>query len=82
MTHSELVAQINVNHLTPQCRTLYRHLKQRKDKGVSQLEAMLLHRIAALPRRISDLEEAGIQINRERKIDETGRAYVRYSLAV
>ncbi|MGZ2448520.1 hypothetical protein ACVIRO_001274 [Rhizobium ruizarguesonis] len=81
MTHAQLVSQIAVNHLTPQCRKLYKHLQSRKAHGVSQMEAMLLLRIAALPRRISDLEEAGIEISRERKVDETGHAYVRYSLA-
>ncbi len=80
MTHKEFVDQINVNGLSPQCRTLYRHLTQRKAAGISQMEATLLYKIMALPRRIADLKEAGIHIKAENKVDQTGTRYARYSL--
>ncbi|MGY5795186.1 helix-turn-helix domain-containing protein len=79
MTHQELVTQINVNHLSPQCKKLYKHLKT--VGSISQMEASLVHKIMALPRRISDLREAGIEINRELKEDATGTRYARYTLA-
>lgn len=51
------------------------------DKGLSitGYQAQALYRIASLPRRINDIEELGVKINRERKADATGRAYVQYS---
>ena len=56
-------------------------IKKHFNKGlsISGYEAQDLYRIASLPRRINDLEETGMTINRERKADATGRAYVRYS---
>jgi len=56
-------------------------IKKHFNKGLSlsAYEAMNLYRIASLSRRINDLEEQGTKINRERKADATGRAYVRYS---
>ncbi len=49
-------------------------------RSISNYEARDLYRIASLPRRISDLEEMGIVITRQRKVDPTGRRYVRYSM--
>lgn len=67
---------------TPQLKTLLTHLIQRREDGLSQLEATHLYQIAALPRRIADLKDAGIPIVKARKLDPRGRAYVRYFLAV
>ena len=65
---------------SPQLRTLIQHLRSRPDRGISQLEASALYRIAALPRRMADLSEAGVPIRKERRPDPTGRSYVRYFL--
>jgi len=46
--------------------------------SISNIEAQALYRIRALPRRISDLEECGFPISRERRVDNTGQRYVRY----
>lgn len=46
--------------------------------SISGLEAITVHRIYALPRRIKDLEECGHQFIRERRRDVTGKRYVRY----
>ena len=54
------------------------HLK--RVGNISRIEADHLYRIAALPRRISDLEEMGYVIARELKRDITGRRYTRYYL--
>lgn len=53
--------------------------KHFETKSISAYEAQGLYRIASLSRRINDLEVEGVVINRERKVDATGRAYVRYS---
>lgn len=56
--------------------------KHLRDVGsISNIEAQALYRVRALPRRISDLEEAGFAIRRERKLDNTGQRYVRYFAA-
>jgi DNA-binding MarR family transcriptional regulator len=76
-----LCAAANVAEMgSPQQQIILRHLRERKDHGLSQFEAQNLYRIAALPRRISDLEEQGVSIRRERKQDPTGRSYTRYFL--
>lgn len=59
-----------------QTQTLLKHLK--KVGSISNLEAIHVHRIHALPRRISDLEEQGHEFIRERRKDVTGKRYVRY----
>jgi hypothetical protein len=60
-----------------QLQLLKNHFKQ--GKSISHYEAMNLYRIASLSRRINDLEDKGIVINRVHKKDPTGRTYVRYS---
>jgi hypothetical protein len=66
--------------MTPQMKTLLEHLQ--KHNNISQAEASLLYKIRALPRRISDLKEAGINIRRELRVDPTGDRYARYFLVV
>lgn len=64
--------------MTPQVKTLLTHLQ--KHGSISQAEAATVYRIRALPRRISDLKEAGHKITRELKQDPTGQRYARYTL--
>ncbi len=64
--------------MTPQANTVLKHLQQHG--SISQAEAATVYRIRALPRRISDLKEAGHKITRELKKDPTGQRYARYSL--
>lgn len=59
-----------------QRQTLLKHLG--KVGSISNLEAITVHRIYALPRRISDLEAEGHQFIREHRKDVTGKRYVRY----
>lgn len=49
--------------------------------SISNVEAWNIYKIRALPRRISDLEAAGINIKRVWKKDLTGQRYVRYVTA-
>jgi len=49
-------------------------------RSITRISADHLYRIAALPRRIADLEARGHKIVRTRKVDATGRFYVEYSL--
>lgn len=70
---------------SPQLRVLYNYLASERglDKGISDMEARLVHRINALPRRIADLtEKFGCKIEKLRKVDPTDRAYVRYYLVL
>jgi hypothetical protein len=82
-TAATLCAIHNVAEMgSPQQKIILAHLRERRDAGLSQFEALHLYRVAALPRRIADLEAAGVPIRRERREDPTGRAYVRYYLEV
>ena len=70
---------------TPQLRTLYKFLTSDRglDKGISDMEARMVYRINALPRRMSDLQQRfGCTIEKLRKLDPTGRPYVRYYLVL
>ena len=60
----------------PQTALLLDHFEVRQD--ISDVEARVLFRIRALPRRISDLEARGYRFRREWKKDSTGQRYVRY----
>lgn len=54
-----------------------------KRRSISAMEAIGLYRIHSLSRRICDLKKAhpSLKIVKTRKVDTTGRAYVRYGLA-
>jgi DNA-binding HxlR family transcriptional regulator len=70
--------------LSNQARSIYRHLKRTGKKGISAAEAMMDYGItsATLSRRICDLEEVGIRVERLRKRHPiTARRYTRYVLA-
>ncbi len=67
---------------TPQQKLILQHLRERRLHGLSQFEALHLYRIAALPRRVKDLTEAGVPIRKERRLDPTGRPYARYFLDI
>jgi len=86
MSTAAIIQRKNVlTNGTPQLRTIYKHLTSPKglDKGLSDMEARMVYRINALPRRVSDLEaEYGVTIDRVRKKDPTGRAYVRYYIVL
>lgn len=78
-----LVSSHNVaENGSPQLKTLYAHLVEVGEKGISQFEALHLYRVAALPRRMADLVEMGVPIRKENRQDRTGRRYVRYFLNV
>lgn len=48
--------------------------------SISFLEAWTLYSVRSLTRRIKDLRESGIDIISERRRDNNGQRYVRYSL--
>ncbi len=69
--------------LSNQARSIYRHLKRTGRKGISAAEAMMDYGItsATLARRICDLEETGINVDRLKKRHPiTNRRYTRYVL--
>lgn len=49
--------------------------------SISFLEAWTLYSVRSLPRRIKDLREQGYEIISDKRVDNTGQRYVRYSLA-
>jgi hypothetical protein len=65
--------------LSPMATSILRHLQS--EGSISNVEAQAIYRCRALPRRISDLKEAGIEISRAMKKDVTGQRYARYFLA-
>lgn len=67
---------------SPQQKLILTHLRDRRSAGLSQFEALHLYRIAALPRRIADLKDKGVDIRTERRLDPTRRPYSRYFLEV
>lgn len=67
--------------LSPLARTIFSHME--RAGSISAREAMADYGItsATLTRRICDLEQAGVRINRRRRIHPvTGRRFTRYSL--
>lgn len=64
--------------LTPQCQKLLTLLETKG--SVTTLEAPGVYRIRSLPRRISDLKEAGYSIVSHLDKDVTGQRYARYYL--
>lgn len=70
--------------LAPQAQALHRYLQRVRKRGISAREALLDLGMtsATLARRVCDLEEAGIKIERVRKTHPTtNRRYTRYVLA-
>lgn len=68
--------------LTPLAKKIYQHMK--RAGSISAREAMADHGItsASLARRICDLEDAGIKVERDRRIHPlTRQSYTRYALA-
>ena len=58
---------------------LKKHFKVRT--SISNLEAQMMYRIRALPRRIKDLEENHkMTFERATRTDPTGQRYVRYPI--
>lgn len=79
-TIERIVPRTTLTKLSPQCRKIVAHME--RNGSISGDEAITYFRIMALPRRISDLEEAGIAIRRERRVHPTTQQhYVRYFLA-
>lgn len=63
--------------LSPQAITILRHLQSAG--SITNVEAHAVHRVRSLSRRITELRDAGVPINKERRRDVTGQIYVRYS---
>ncbi|WP_095210291.1 helix-turn-helix domain-containing protein [Endozoicomonas ascidiicola] len=68
-----------MKNLTPQCYVILNHLK--KGRTLTQRSALMDFGVMALPRRISDLKEAGYTVHSVmEKNTLTGQRYARYSL--
>lgn len=64
--------------LTPQCQALLTHFEAHET--ITNMEAQMVHKIRALPRRISDLKAVGYIFTKEWDSDVTGQRYLRYRL--
>lgn len=66
--------------LTPQAKTVLAHMK--RTGSITQREALIDHSVQSLTRRIAELNDHGITINREDKRHPiTNQRYARYSIA-
>lgn len=65
--------------MTPQARTVLRHLV--KEGSITPMVAAGIYKVRSLPRRIADLKEAGVKVERELKKDATGQRYAFYTLS-
>ena len=66
--------------LTPQAHIVFNHMQT--PGSITQREAILDHSIQSLTRRITELQHAGIRVNREDKRHPlTDQRYARYTLA-
>lgn len=64
--------------LTPQARKVLAHLNS--GKTLSTLEAQNVYGVHRLAARINEIREIGYRVSTERKRDEMGQPYGRYSL--
>lgn len=66
--------------MTPQARTVLTHLI--KEGSITPMVAAGIYKVRSLPRRILDLKEAGIKIERTLLKDATGQRYAHYRMPV
>ena len=64
--------------LSPQCNDILRVLRDRG--SITNLEAQMMLKVRALPRRIADMEVKGYRFSRSTRHDPMGQRYVRYTL--
>lgn len=64
--------------MTPQARTVLRHLVQ--EGSITPMVAAGIYKVRSLPRRILDLKEAGVKVERELRKDATGQRYAFYTM--
>ena len=64
--------------MTPQVRTVLRHLVT--EGSITPMIAGGIYKVRALPRRIADLKEMGVTVEREIRKDATGQRYAYYTL--
>jgi hypothetical protein len=68
-----------MSKLSPQAVTALRHLIN--VGSITNVEANAVHRIRSLSRRITEIADAGVDIDKDYRKDVTGQRYVRYSIA-
>ena len=65
-------------HLKPQTQLVLDHLTNYGH--ITPIEAGAVYKIRCLPKRISELKEAGVLIQTQLRSDATGQRYAHYSL--
>jgi succinate dehydrogenase/fumarate reductase flavoprotein subunit len=64
--------------MKPLTQQIYDHL--RSEGNISGIEAAALYRCRDLPKRMSELKQAGVLFKRTMKSDHTGQRYARYEI--
>lgn len=64
----------------PQIKQIVEHLASRRGAKLSAYEAIMLYRIHALPKRITEVMDYGIPVKRYWQKDNTGRNYRVYEI--
>lgn len=65
-------------HLKPQTKLVLDHLNQYGH--ITPVEAGAVYKIRCLPKRISELKEAGVKIHTQLRSDAMGQRYAHYSI--
>lgn len=66
--------------MTPQVQTVFKHLVL--EGSITPMVAAGIYKIRSLPRRISDLKQVGVKVERVLLKDATGQRYASYSMTV
>jgi hypothetical protein len=69
-----------VQQLTPNALKVLEHLENSKGNTVTNVEAIVVLKVMSVSRRITELQDAGFDIEKTHKRDTAGTRYVQYKL--
>jgi predicted transcriptional regulator len=69
-----------VHQLTPNAVKVLEHLKNSRGNTVTNVEAIVVLKVMSVSRRITELQDAGFDIEKTHKRDTSGTRYVQYKL--
>jgi hypothetical protein len=76
LSHPSVAADLR---LTPQAKTILRHLKQHDH--ISNMKALAVYGVSRLAACIYEIRKAGYEVTAETKRDDVGHKYTKYRLA-
>lgn len=71
-------AHASMEMLSPQAVMVLKHMEE--VGSISNVEAHSVLKVRSVSRRITELRDAGFEINKEQKLDSQGQRYVKYHL--